>query len=47
MLFMKKTKNSRETLAQYYVRQNGHVIPDDVEIWEYEIVTKIASRIFR
>lgn len=32
----KKRKGVRgsETLAEYYVRQQGHLIPDDVEIWE-------------
>ena len=25
-----------ETLAEYYSRNHGHLIPGDVEIWEYE-----------
>ena len=25
----------RETLAQYYIRNHGHLIPDDVEIFEF------------
>ncbi len=25
-----------ETLAQYYIRTNPHLIPDDVEIWEFD-----------
>ena len=26
----------RETLAQYYIRNFSHLIPDDVEIWEFD-----------
>jgi len=29
-------KKSGETLASYYVRNFGHLIPNDVEIWEYD-----------
>ena len=25
-----------ETLAQYYVRNYGHIIPDDIEVLEYD-----------
>ena len=25
-----------ESLAEYYVRHHSHLIPDDVEIWEYD-----------
>ena len=28
-------KKSGESLASYYVKQYGHLIPSDVEIWEY------------
>ena len=27
----------RGTLAQYYVRNYSHLIPDDVEIWEFDV----------
>lgn len=40
MLFMPKTervgKRSPATLAEQYVRQYGHFIPDDVEIYELD-----------
>jgi hypothetical protein len=26
----------RETLAEYYIRTRDHLIPDEVEIWEYD-----------
>lgn len=28
------SEKRRETLAEYYVRTYGHLIPEDVEIWE-------------
>jgi len=31
-----------ETLANYYLRTHAHLIPNDVEIWEYDSVTKNA-----
>lgn len=35
MLFLAETERRRsDTLAEYYVRQKDHLIPDDVEIWE-------------
>ena len=30
------SEKRRETLAEYYVRNYGHLIPEGVEIWEYE-----------
>ena len=30
------SERRRETLAEYYVRNYGHLIPEGVEIWEYE-----------
>lgn len=32
-----------ETLAEYYVRTYGHLIPDDVEIFEYDLDDNILS----
>ena len=34
-----------ETLAQYYIRIYGHLIPADVEIWEYDNDSRTAIRI--
>ncbi len=34
VLHDKRVRNG-ETLAQYYVRTYAHLIPEDVEIWEY------------
>ncbi|MEJ8680079.1 hypothetical protein P0C22_16180 [Plesiomonas shigelloides] len=34
-----------ETLAEYYIRTYKHLIPNDVEIWEYDENTKYASQL--
>ncbi len=34
-----------ETLAQYYIRTYQHLIPDDVEFWEYDETTNNAQQI--
>ena len=38
VLFVLRDFNERrsESLAEYYVRNYSHLIPDDVEIWEYD-----------
>ncbi len=32
-----------ESLAEYFVRLHPHMIPDDVEIWEYDLAIKKVS----
>ena len=39
------TKSKEETLAKYYLRLNDHLIPGDVEFWEYDEETKSAQQI--
>jgi hypothetical protein len=34
-----------ETLGEYYVRTYSHLIPNDVEVWEYDEVKKTCARI--
>lgn len=34
-----------ESLAEYYVRSHGHLIPDDVEVWEYDDSKSLAARV--
>jgi hypothetical protein len=34
-----------ETLAKYYLRTYEHLIPGDVEFWEYDAVKQTAERI--
>jgi hypothetical protein len=35
----------KETLGQYYIRTYSHLIPQGVEVWEYDERTKIGKRI--
>jgi len=35
-----------ESLAEYYIRTYKHLIPTDVELWEYDENTKCASRLY-
>lgn len=37
---------SGETLASYYLRTYSHLIPDGVEIWEYDEIDKSAEIIY-
>lgn len=50
MLFMLETDKRpgriSETLAEYYVRMNGHLIPDDVEVYELDAATSLARRLW-
>ena len=47
VLFVLRDFNKRreETLAQYYFRTHGHLIPDDVEILEYDECSKVAVEV--
>jgi len=46
VFFVLKDLRSRESLAEYYVRRYGHMIPDDVEVWEYCAEALAAVKIF-
>ena len=39
------SEKRNETLATYYLRTYGHLVPDDVEIWEYEPTSLKAEQI--
>ena len=39
------SKKRKETLAEYYVRTNPHLIPDRVEVWEYDAALKTARQV--
>jgi hypothetical protein len=47
VLFVLEARNSRqsETLAEYYVRVNGHLVPTDVSIIEYNTDSKTGRYI--
>ena len=37
------SKKRKETLARYYIRTYNHMIPSDVEFWEYDESTGKAE----
>jgi len=39
-------EKSGETLAQYYIRTYAHLIPDAVEIWEYDEATNEVNILY-
>lgn len=39
------SEKRKETLGQYYVRTNAHLIPKDVEVWEYDEKRNNAERV--
>jgi len=39
------SKKRKETLARYYIRTYKHLIPNDVEFWEYKEAQMAAKRI--
>jgi hypothetical protein len=39
------SKRRKETLAEYYMRTHRHLIPTDVEFWEYDEKKKSARRL--
>jgi hypothetical protein len=48
ILFVLKHLHQRtqQSLANHYIRTQGHLIPDNVEIWEFDIDSKTSARIF-
>ena len=39
------SQKRNETLAEYYIRTHEHLVPPDVEIWEYNPQTKCAEKL--
>jgi hypothetical protein len=46
ILFVLRSECKGESLADYYIRMNDHLIPLGVEIWEYESDTKTAKCVY-
>ena len=40
-------RGTGESLCSYYMRTYSHLIPDDVEFWEYDEPTLSAQRVGR
>ena len=47
IMFVQKDFNSKlkKTLAQYYLQRYSHLIPEDVELWEYDVVSHKPTRL--
>ena len=45
MVLRDYSKKKGETLCEYYLRTKAHMIPDDVEIWEYDTSRSNAVRL--
>jgi len=39
------SEKRKETLAEYYIRTYSHLIPEDVELWEYNELTMSAVQL--
>lgn len=44
-LCVSKHERKGQSLAAYYLRTHGHLIPDDVEIWEFDVDASIETRL--
>jgi len=47
ILFVRRDFNRKrnESLGQYYIRANSHLIPKDVEVWEFDETKTTATQI--
>ena len=49
MAFISKTEKkgirNPETFAEHYVRLYGHLVPDDVEMWEFDGESLVARQL--
>lgn len=45
VLFVLKHSRRDLTLASYYLRTHGHMVPGGVEVWEYNMETSTAERL--
>ena len=41
----KKGIRNPETFAEHYVRLYGHLVPDDVEVWEFDAKSLVAKQL--
>lgn len=45
LLFVTRDTRRDESLAAYFVRTSGHLIPENAEVWEYDEVNECANRL--
>jgi len=47
ILFVLKDEKEGRTLAHYYISRHRELIPDGVEIWEYDLQTEMAEEVYK
>jgi hypothetical protein len=47
VLMLLKDMRGEESLGCYYLRTQGHLVPDDVEVWEIDLHTSTAECLFK
>jgi hypothetical protein len=45
VFFVLKHTRREQSLATYYLRMHGHLVPDGVEVWEYDVATSVGERL--
>ena len=45
ILFVLKHDRRGLSLASYYLNKHGHLVPDDVEVWEFDTSTQLGKRL--
>ena len=48
ILFLRRdySPENKESLAEYYVKSDGHLIPNGVEVWEYDDSKSLAAQVY-
>lgn len=45
IMFVLKHNRREVSLASYYLKTHGHLIPDGVEVWEYDTDQDVGERL--
>ena len=45
IFFVLRDVRRNESLAEYYVRQYGHLIPQNIEFWEYDPTNETTAKV--
>lgn len=45
MFVLKHLRYGAESLAEYYIRRYSHLIPQDVELWEFDELSSSGERL--
>ena len=45
IMFVLKHERREQSLASYYIHTHGHLVPDGVEIWEFDEETQTGAKL--